>query len=118
MTDSVHSSVKTRFGRWHRSILSRLRFACWSSSCNRQVFLYPAMNLMAVALVLYSYFSSRDRAERRRLRWTLFGGGVSIVWFAVTVNLPRLLDMPMQVNPWIAAAGYFAAPLGIAIGLI
>ena len=81
-------------------------------------YLYPAMNLAGVALVLYSYFSSRDPAERRRLRWTFFGGGIALVWQAVTVNIPRLLGTDMQIDPILAEAGLFAAPIGIAIGLI
>lgn len=81
-------------------------------------FLYPAMNIAGAVLVLYSYFSSHDLSERRRLRWTFLGGAIALVWQAATVNFPRLFGYDMNMDPVLAQAGLFAAPVGIAVGLV
>lgn len=83
-----------------------------------QVYLYPLMNVAAIAISLYIYFSTKSQSERRRLRSFMFGSGISAFWFALMVNLPRLLNIPVHVSPWLTAAGYFFAPLGFAVGLI
>jgi hypothetical protein len=80
--------------------------------------LYPAMNLVGVILVLFNYFSTNERNARRRLRWTFLGGAIALIWQAATVNVPRMLGVDLQLDPIVAEAGLFAAPIGIAIGLI
>jgi hypothetical protein len=85
---------------------------------NLQRILYPIMNVAGVVLVLYSYISSKNRAERKRLRWTLSGGVIALLWQAATLNIPRMLGMSVEMDPWFAYSGLFTAPIGIAIGLV